>query len=76
MAWNNFENVAKADGKCFNKGTQKYCFYWKAKHKKTVNGGSGPVIGFKCSLFDKDKEGYASLPECNKKYGLKYDGRP
>ena len=75
MAWNNTENVVKKDGKCWNSGMHKYCFYWKAKHTKTLSAGHGQAMGFFCSLFNKDKEGYDSLPECNAKYGQTYDGR-
>ncbi len=74
MSWNNKENVVKKDGKCRNRGKQKYCFYWRAKHNITVANRSGSVRGYKCSLFDLDKEGYNSLPICNKTYGLTYDG--
>lgn len=65
--------VVKQDGMCRRASMQKYCPYWVAKvsreNKKTV-------LGFKCQLFDKDKEGYASLPACNAEYGQNYDGPP
>lgn len=69
MGWNNQNNIVKHKGLCHNRATQKFCFYWRAKHSKKTKR----VIGFRCSLFDKDKEGYTSLPECNAKYGLTYD---
>ena len=72
MSWNNEENIVKKNGKCWNRGMQKYCSYWKAKHTRDERKA---VMGYKCSLFDKDKEGYASLSECNTKYGRTYDGR-
>ena len=71
MSWNNKETVVKKDGQCWNRGMQKYCFYWNAKTSTSTK----KVEGYKCSLFDEDKEGYASLPACNKKYGQTYDGR-
>jgi len=75
MSWNNSNNIVKKDGRCWNRGKHKYCSYWNAKHGKTMVGDKGPVLGFRCSLFDADKEGYDSLPICNKKYGKTYDGR-
>ncbi len=71
MAWNNKENIVKFRGQCRNTGNWKYCSYWMAKRSKL----NRKVIGFKCSLFNKDKEGPNSLPECNAKYGQTYDGR-
>ena len=71
MSWNNKENVVKFEGDCWNRGRQKYCFYWRAKVSKV----NKKAIGYKCALFDLDKVGYASLPICNKKYGLTFDGR-
>ena len=72
MSWNNENNVVKKDGECFNRGMQKYCFYWVAKISRDE---AKTVVGYKCSLFDLDKEGYASLPICNKTYGKTYDGK-
>ena len=71
MAWNNKENVVKKNKRCHNRATQKYCFYWRAKRSRLNN----KVIGFRCALFDEDKEGYASLSECDTVYGGTYDGR-
>ncbi len=71
MAWNNKENVVKFRGDCWNRGRHKYCSFWKAKHSKL----NKKVIGYKCSLFDEDKVGYASLLICNRTYGQTYDGR-
>ena len=71
MSWNNQENIVKKDGKCWNRGRQKYCSYWQAKHSKLNNN----VVGYRCSLFELDKKGYESLPICNKTYGQTYDGR-
>jgi hypothetical protein len=71
MVWNNKENIAKYEGKCWHPAKHKYCYYWRAKLSKSNNN----VIGYFCSLFDEDKEGYGSLPECNSKYGRTYDGR-
>lgn len=67
--------VVKQDGRCRRPGMQKYCPYWLAKHS-TEFGEKKKVLGFRCSLFNEDKEGYESLPACNAKYGLNYDGRP
>lgn len=72
MAWNNKENVVKFQGECINRGKHKFCSYWVAKHSKK----NKKVIGYKCRLFDLDKIGYPSLPECNAEYGQTYDRRP
>ena len=72
MSWNSTENVVKKDGQCWNRGMQKWCFFWVAKQTREVKK---KTIGYRCSLFDLDKVGYASLPECNKKYGKTYDGK-
>ena len=69
MSWNNKETVVKKNGQCYNRGMHKYCSYWKAKHSKI----NKKTIGFRCSLFDLDKEGYNSLSICNKTYGQTYD---
>jgi len=71
MSWNNI-TVVKKDGMCWNKGMQKWCYYWKAKVSRDERKA---VLGYKCTLFDKDKEGYNSLPECNRIYGQTYDGK-
>jgi len=75
MAWNNVENIVKKDGQCYNRGKQKYCSFWKARHNKTLSAGNGTVRGFRCSLFNLDKEGYNSLPICNRTYGQTFDGK-
>jgi len=75
MSWNNSENIVKKDGQCYNRGKQKYCSYWQAKHRKVIGPEQGPVLGFKCSLFNLDKEGYNSLPICNRTYGQTFDGK-
>ena len=72
MGQNNKENVVKFNGKCINRGKWKFCYYWRAKHSKRNKA----VIGYFCDLFNKDKEGYTSLPECNSTYGKTYDGKP
>ncbi len=69
MSWNNENNIVKFQGQCYNRGKHKFCSYWKAKHSRRNKA----VIGYRCSLFDKDKEGYNSLSECNSRYGLTYD---
>ncbi len=71
MSWNNEENIVKFEGNCWNRGRHKYCYYWRAKHSTR----NKKVIGYKCSRFNLDKEGYASLPICNKTYGRTFDGR-
>ena len=76
MAANNSRNVVKLNGQCRNRSTQKYCSYWVAKHVTNIANREGPVIGYRCTLFDKDKEGSSSLPECNAEYGNTYDGKP
>ena len=75
MGWKYNDNkilpVVKCDGKCFNRATWRYCPYWVAKHTSKTR-----VIGFRCTLFDSDKEADSALAECNIKYGTKYDGPP
>ena len=65
------QDISKYNGECLNRAKWKYCYYWNAKISKE----NGRTIGFRCSLFDKDKEGLNSLPECDTKYGLNYDGK-
>ena len=72
MAWNNTENVVKKNGKCWNRGMHKYCSYWKAMHSRDERK---VTVGFRCNLFNKDKDGYASLPECNDRFGKTFDGK-
>lgn len=67
--------VVKENGQCRRPGMQKFCPYWVAKHPREVEKKK-QVMGFRCSLFEQDKEGYASLPDCNAEYGLSYDGPP
>ncbi len=75
MGWTYSDNkqlpVVKENGKCLKRSMWKYCPYWVAKmvNKKTI-------IGYRCRLFDKDKEADNSLPECDAKYGTTYDGLP
>jgi len=69
--WNNKENIVKYNGRCHNRAKQKYCYYWRAK-TSNINKST---LGYFCSLFDQDKNGYSSLKACNKKYGLTFDGR-
>ena len=64
--------VVKYKGKCKKRQQQKICPYWMAKHDKSNNN----VIGYKCILFDLDKTGVGSLPECDAQYGTTYDGPP
>lgn len=64
--------VVKVNGLCYKKAQWKYCPYWQAKH----DSDSRVVLGYKCSLFDLDKDGANSLPQCNAQYGRTYDGRP
>ncbi len=72
MSWNNQNNIVKKNGKCWNRGKHKYCYYWNAK---VTRDERKDVQGYKCSLFDQDKEGYSSLPICNRTYGQTFDGR-
>jgi hypothetical protein len=72
MSWNNERNIVKKDGVCWNRGKHKYCSYWKAK---VTRDETKAVQGYRCSLFNLDKEGYPSLPICNKRFGKTYDGR-
>lgn len=72
MSWNNERNIVKKDGVCWNRGKHKYCSYWMAKQTRDERKAT---LGYKCSLFNLDKEGYASLKICNKTYGRTFDGR-
>jgi hypothetical protein len=67
--------VVKKNGECRNAGMQKYCPYWVAKNSREF-GDNKKILGFRCTLFNEDKVGYASLPACNTEYGLTYDGPP
>ena len=67
--------IVKQDGQCRRPSMQKFCPYWVAKESREFSSKK-QVIGFKCLLFDTDKEGYASLPACNTEYGMNYDGPP
>ena len=64
--------VIKEGGKCQKISQWKYCPYWKAKLHPT----SARVLGFRCSLFNKDKSGVNSLAVCNARYGKTYEGKP
>ena len=59
--------VVKEGGKCFVKSQWRYCPFWRACYQKRP---SKKLVKFKCALFNKDKTGYSSLPECNRQYGL------
>lgn len=63
--------VVKQDGRCLKRSMWKNCPYWVAKHASKTR-----VIGYRCTLFDSDKQTDVSLPECNAKYGTSYDGVP
>jgi len=65
--------VVKQNGLCHIRSKQKYCPYWVAKHDSIENK---KVLGFRCTLFNEDKNGYIAVSACNKKYGRNYDGRP
>ena len=67
--------VVKKNGLCRNAAMQKFCPYWVAKHDRDMEKKK-PILGYRCILFDSDKEGYASLPACNAEYGQTYDGPP
>ena len=75
MGWTYSDNkalpVVKRGGICMIKAKWKYCPYWVAKHTNKTT-----VIGYRCTLFDGDKEADQSLPECNAQYGMDYDGPP
>jgi hypothetical protein len=65
--------VVKQDGLCHIRSKQKYCPYWVAKQSKRF-GDNKKILGYKCTLFNEDKVGYPSVPDCNAKYGKNYDG--
>lgn len=75
MAWSNKETIVKKDGQCLNRAKHKYCSFWRARHNLSLSAGKGAVRGYRCSLFDLDKDGYNSLPICNRTYGQTFDGR-
>ncbi|KKM17331.1 hypothetical protein LCGC14_1676900 [marine sediment metagenome] len=69
MRWRrDFElgRVVKQNGKCFVKHQWRFCPHWRACH---ASRRSKTVVKYRCNLFNKDKVGYSSLPECNAKYG-------
>jgi len=72
MSWGNTTKIVKKNGQCWNKSKWMFCPYWRAK----ISVEGERAIGYRCSLFDEDKEGYASLTECNTKYGETYEGNP
>jgi len=65
--------VVKQNGLCHIRSKQKYCPYWVAKHSKRF-GDKKKILGFRCTLFNEDKNGYVAVAACNKKYGKNYDG--
>lgn len=65
--------VVKYKGICRNHAKHKFCAYWVAKQSKE---NKQKILGYRCTLFDKDKTGYDALPVCNRKYGQSYDGPP
>lgn len=67
--------VVKQNGQCRIHALHKFCPYWIARHKG-VKQGKGPIMKYRCRLFNVDKDGYASVPECNAKYGQNYNDRP
>ena len=67
--------VVKENGLCRRSALHKFCPYWVAKHPIEVTSKK-QVLGYRCRLFEEDKEGYASLPVCNTAHGLNYDGPP
>jgi hypothetical protein len=76
MAWRSsieMVKISKANGKCYNKAMWKYCPYWMAQHSVD---NPDRIIGYRCSLFDKELTGDKSLPECNERYGQTYNGLP
>jgi len=71
MILTNKENIVKYQGECIHRAKRRWCYYWRARQSKRT----GKVTAYRCALFDKDKIGYASLPECNTQYGLTYEGK-
>ncbi len=65
--------VVKYKNKCRNPAKHKFCAYWVAKQSKK---NRQTILGYRCTLFDEDKPGYASVSACNRKYGQTYDGPP
>ncbi len=63
--------VVKENGRCLKRSMWKYCPYFVAKHSSPTS-----VLGFRCILFNSDKEADVSIAECNAKYGSNYDGLP
>lgn len=76
MPLNGKTNIVKKDGKCWNRQLHRWCFYWNAKiSTDDTKARSLAAMGYRCSLFRKDKVGYPALPECDKKYGKTYNGK-
>jgi hypothetical protein len=62
----------KRNGQCVDTCKWKFCPYYMAKKSEM----SGAVVTFSCNLFNEDKDTNASVPACNAKYGLTYEGLP
>ena len=77
MAWTftdrTIKPVVKHNGKCRHPSQHKYCPYWVARHSRE---NRNRILTFYCKLFDEEKTGYASLPQCNTQYGRTYEGKP
>ena len=65
------QKIIKHEGQCINRATWKYCPYWRV-----LKGSNGTIISRMCTLYDKEKLGYESLSECDRDYGLTYNGFP
>ena len=72
MSWCGDEKINKYKSQCFDRAKCKYCAYWHAK----LAMDSQAVIGYRCVLFNVDKDTHTSLHECDRKYGVTYDGLP
>lgn len=77
MGWTYSDNVikpvVKENGLCRKPSQHKFCPYWVAKHSLFSKEN---IIGYKCALFNEDKNGYAAVSACNRRYGRTYDGKP
>jgi len=74
MTWLNKTDsgqVIKENGKCFIRHQWRYCPFWVARFtNRSLPNQAQAIKKYRCTLFNKDKDGMNALPECNAKYGL------
>ena len=62
--------VVKQDGKCLKRTKWRHCPQFTKRTSRTTK----KVFTFRCRVFNKNKPDANSLPECNERYGLSYEG--